>query len=209
MNEGWYRVKPAAQRALRPLVDACVSRGVRADQVTLAAIPVAALGGLCLALSDSVAPLLLAVPILATARLVLNLVDGQVARRTGTTHPMGEVLNEVGDRLSDILFVGGLAFVAAVGPLLAASAVIASVLASYAGIAARAVGLPRQYGGVMSKPARMLVLAVAAPLAFALDAAWPLQVGAWLILAGALVTLVQRLLATRAAVIDGATRDRP
>lgn len=210
MNAGWYRVKPAAQRALHPLVDACVSRGVSADQLTLAAIPVAALGGLCLALSDSFTALLLAVPVLALLRLGLNLVDGQVARRTGTTHPIGEVLNEVGDRLSDILFVGGLAFVAAVGPLLAACAVVASVLASYVGITARAVGLPRQYGGVMSKPARMLVLAVAAPLTFGLDAAWPLQLGAWLILAGALVTLVQRLVATRAAAVDGAAKgDRP
>jgi CDP-diacylglycerol--glycerol-3-phosphate 3-phosphatidyltransferase len=209
VNAGWYRVKPAAQRALRPLVDGCVSRGVSADRVTLAAIPVAALGGLCLALADSFVALLLAVPFLAVLRLIMNLADGQVARRTGTTHPMGEVLNEVGDRVSDVLFIGGLAFVAAVGPLLAGSAVVASVLASYAGIAARAVGLPRQYGGVMSKPARMLVLAVAAPLAFALDAAWPLQVGAWLILAGALVTLVQRLLATRAASADVAKGDRP
>jgi phosphatidylglycerophosphate synthase len=76
-----------------------------------------ALGGLCRALADSFVALLLAVPFLAVLRLIMNLVDGQMARRTGTTHPMGEVLNEVGDHLSDILFVGGLAFVAAVAPL--------------------------------------------------------------------------------------------
>jgi len=68
------------------------------------------------------------------------------------------------------------------------------------------ITLRRQFGGDLD---RMLVLAVAAPLAFALDAAWPLQVGAWLILAGALVTLVQRLLATRAASADVPKGDRP
>jgi len=203
MSAGLYRMKPAAQRMIRPLVDACVSRGVSADALTLAAIPAAALGGLCLALSDGAPVLLLAVPFLAALRLILNLIDGQVARQTGTTHPLGEVLNELGDRISDVLFIGGLAFVAAVGPALALSAVIAALLASYAGIVARAVGAPRQYRGVMSKPGRMIVLAVAAPLAFVLAADWPLRAAAWIILVGALLTLLQRFLVTRVMLEHG------
>ena len=197
VNEGLYRTKPAAQRWVSPLVDLCVRRGVSADAVTLAAVPVAALGGICLALSDGWPLLLLAVPFLAATRLILNLIDGQVARRTGATHAWGEVLNELGDRVADVLFIGGLAFVAAVGPGLALSAVVAALLASYAGVVARATGAPRQYGGVMSKPGRMITLAVAAPLTLVIDADWPLRVGAWLILAGSLVTLAQRLRSTR------------
>jgi len=197
---GLYRVKPEAQRLLRPIVGALVSRGVSADGVTLAAIPVAAFGGLCLALSDTWPVLLLAVPVLAALRLVLNLLDGQVARQTGTTHAMGEVLNEIGDRVSDILFIGGLAFVAAVGPALGFAAVIAALLASYAGVTASVVGAGRQYGGVMSKPGRMITLAVMGPLAYMLDASWPLVAAAWLITVGGLMTLAQRLWATRRAL---------
>jgi CDP-diacylglycerol--glycerol-3-phosphate 3-phosphatidyltransferase len=208
VNDGLYRIKPAAQRMVRPLIDVCVSRGVSADSLTLAAIPVAALGGLCLAVSDTLSVLLLAVPFVAGTRLILNLIDGQVARRTGTTHAMGEVFNEVGDRISDILFIGGLAFVAAVGPLLALAAVVAAQLSSYAGVSARAVGVPRQYGGVMSKPGRMIVLAVSAPLAFILGTDWPLVAGAWLVLAGSLVTLAQRIRATHRLVADNAGSDR-
>ncbi len=200
---GLYRMKPAAQRLVRPLVDASLSLGVSADVLTLAAIPVAALGGLCLALSDGAPVLLLLVPFLAALRLILNLVDGQVARQTGTAHPMGEVLNELGDRIADVLFIGGLAFVPEVGPLLALSAAIAALLASYVGITSRAVGASRQYAGVMSKPGRMIVLAGAAPLAFVVAAAWPLVIAAWLILGGALLTLVQRILVTRSAVEGG------
>mgnify|MGYP001812058575 FL=1 len=196
MYEGLYRIKPAAQRLVDPLVDGCVARGISADALTLAAMPVAALGGLCLALSEALPVALLAVPLLAAARLVLNLIDGQVARRSGTEHPWGEVLNELGDRVADVLFIAGLAFVAAVGPLLALSAVIAALLASYAGVVARATGAPRGYGGVMSKPGRMIVLAVAAPLAFVVGAGWPLVAGAWIILLGSLVTLAQRLRST-------------
>lgn len=213
MNEGLYRTKPAAQRLIEPLVDACVAHGVSADALTVAAVPVAALGGICLALSDGLPVLLLGVPLLAGARLVLNLIDGQVARRTGTTHLWGEVLNELGDRVADTLFIGGLAFVPAVGPLLALSAVIAALLASYAGVVARATGAPRGYGGVMSKPGRMIALAVAAPLAFILGQEWPLLGAAWLILAGSLVTLAQRLRTARRwharEPRDEATGDEP
>ena len=55
---GLYRMKPAAQRLVRPLVELSVSRGVGADVLTLAAVPVAAAGGLCLALSDILPALL-------------------------------------------------------------------------------------------------------------------------------------------------------
>lgn len=202
MNEGLYRTKPAGQRLVAPLVEACLSRGISADVVTLAAIPVAAMGGICLALSDGAPVLLLAVPFLAAARLVLNLIDGQVARRSGSAHPWGEVLNEMGDRIADVLFIGGLAFVAAVGPLLALAGVVAGLLASYAGITARAAGVTRQYGGIMSKPGRMVALAVGAPVAFLLDEGWPLLVAAWVILVGSLLTLAERLRSTHRALAD-------
>ena len=206
---GLYRMKPAAQRLVRPLVEASVSRGVSADVLTLAAVPVAVAGGLCLALSDALPALLLLVPILATLRLVLNLVDGQVARATRTSHPMGEMWNELGDRLADVLFIGGLAYVPEVGPLLALSAAMAAVLASYVGITARAIAAPRAYGGVMSKPGRMFVLAVAAPVAFVIAGTWPLVLAAWLILAGSVLTLVQRLRATQDALTADPKGEQP
>ena len=193
---GWYRMKPAWQRLFRPLVDRLVARRVSADLLTFAAVPVAALAGLCLALSYALPPLLLLVPLLAGARLILNLLDGQVARVGGTARPMGEVGNELADRLGDVLAIGGLAFVAGVGALPAGAAVAAALLASYAGIAARAVGAPRQYWGGMSKPARMIALAIAAPLALVLHDAWPLLAAAVLIAAGGLVTMIQRIRAT-------------
>jgi phosphatidylglycerophosphate synthase len=109
---------------------------------------------------------------------------------------MGEVWNELADRVADVVMIGALAFVAAVGPLLAGAATVAALLASYVGITSRAVGAPRQYGGVMSKPGRMIVLATAAPLALLLADGRPLMLGALVIAGGALVTSVQRLVAT-------------
>jgi phosphatidylglycerophosphate synthase len=195
-QQGLYRLKPASQRLVEPLADALAARRVSPDVLSLVAILVAALGGACLARSPSVPGLLLVVPVAAAIRLVLNLLDGMVARRLaagGPGRPIGELWNELGDRLGDLLFIGGLALVPDVGPWLGLSAVIAALLASYAGITARAAGGRRQYGGVMSKPGRMIVLAVAAPLAFLSgDARW-LVGAATVLLVGGLLTLVQRL----------------
>jgi phosphatidylglycerophosphate synthase len=194
---GLYRLKPASQRLVGPIADRLAARRVSPDLITWLGVPVAAAGGACLAFSPDRPALLLVVPVLAALRLALNLLDGMVARRTARTHPMGEMWNELGDRLADLLFIGGLAWVPGVGPWLAFPAVIAALLASYVGITSRAAGGSRQYGGVMSKPGRMGVLAIAAPVALLAGSEAPLAAAAVVIGAGALVTVVQRLLDAR------------
>jgi phosphatidylglycerophosphate synthase len=199
MNQrGLYRLKPASQAVVRPLERLAIRSGLSADALTFLAVPVAAVGGACLALSGEIPWLLLAVPLLAALRLTLNLLDGMVARSTGSMHPMGEMWNELGDRLADTLFIGGLAFAPGVDARLILAAVAAALLSSYAGIISRAAGASRQYGGVMSKPGRMVTLAIAAPVAlFTGESAW-LTVAAIVILVGSLITLGQRVVAAKA-----------
>lgn len=195
--QGLYRLKPLSQRVVAPAADWLVRRRVSADLVTWLAVPVGAAGGIALAASESLPWLLWVVPVAAGIRLALNLLDGMVARATGSAHPLGEVWNELADRLADVLFICGLAFHAAIDPRLPLIAAVAAVLASYVGITAKAAGGRRQYGGVMSKPGRMGVLAISAPVAYVTGDAWWLVLGSWVILVGAILTLVQRVLAAR------------
>jgi phosphatidylglycerophosphate synthase len=168
------------------------------DLLSALAVLVAGIGGACLALAQVAAALLLAVPFLAALRLALNVLDGAVARRLAVSRPMGEMWNELGDRMCDVLFIGGLVFHPAVDARLVLAAVVAALLASYAGITARAAGGSRQYTGLMSKPGRMVVLAVAAPLAFITGDHRLWLNGALVVIAlGGLLTLVQRLIAAR------------
>jgi phosphatidylglycerophosphate synthase len=192
-----YGLKPASQRLVRPIEDRLVAANVSPDALTATAIVVAAAGGACLALAERLPTLLLAVPFLAAIRLVLNILDGTVARRTGRAGPIGELWNELGDRVADVLFIGGLAFHPGVDPRLALGAVIGALLASYAGITTRAAGGRRLYAGVMSKPGRMIVLAIAAPIAFLTSDSRALVVAAAIIALGTLVTLGQRIAAAR------------
>jgi phosphatidylglycerophosphate synthase len=189
-----YRLKPASARLVQPLEDRLVAAGVSPDAISASAIVLAAAGGACLALSDRVPWLLLIVPIVAAARLIANILDGSVARRIGVARPIGEIWNELGDRVADVLFIGGLALIPSVDPRLALGAVIAALVASYAGLATRAAGGHRLYVGVMAKPGRMIVLAIAAPAAFITGDGRLLAAAAVVILVGSLVTLGQRLL---------------
>jgi len=145
---------------LEPVIDGLSRRGVSPDVLTLSAIPVGLAGAACLLLSPAVPGLLLAIPLLASARLLLNILDGAVARRTGRIHPRGELYNELGDRLTDIAFLAPVAFLPGADSMLVLFGVIGAVFASFAGLAPRAAGGERIYRGVLSKPGRMALLAV-------------------------------------------------
>jgi CDP-diacylglycerol--glycerol-3-phosphate 3-phosphatidyltransferase len=187
-----YASKGAINARLAPLAGRLIGAGVSADAVTLAALPVAVAGAVCLLLSPGAPALLAIVPVLCALRLLLNLLDGQIARRTGAAHPRGELYNEIGDRLADILFLTPVAFLPGAQPETVLLGVLTSVVASYAGITARGAGGERIYRGILSKPGRMALLSA---FCIAVLIGGP---GAWwafgpLLLVGAGLTLIERL----------------
>ena len=191
-----YATKGAVNARLVPLVDWLAKAGVTPDMVTLAAVPVAVLGGACLLLSPSVPALLIVVPLLVVLRLVLNLIDGNMARRTGKIHPRGELYNELGDRLADIAFLAPVAFLPGASPQIVLLGVLVGVMASYVGITARAAGGERIYRGILSKPGRMALLVACSLWAFV---AGPADTTAWaafgpVLLVGTALTLFERIL---------------
>lgn len=193
---GTYAIKPRFQRSLRPIEDVLVERGIHPDAITLAALGLSVGGGLAFTVSGSHPALLLAAPIVAIGRTALNALDGLVAKRTGTARPRGEVLNEFSDRLADVALLGGIAVSGLVDGRLAAATIVAVLLSSYLGVLSKAAGGPRQYGGVMGKADRMILLAVAGPVAALTDAHAVITAFVAMVLAGAAITVGQRGVAT-------------
>jgi CDP-diacylglycerol--glycerol-3-phosphate 3-phosphatidyltransferase len=191
MTVDWYASKRSIVARLDPLVRALAARGVAPDAVTLSALPIAAVGGAALALSPSAPVLLVLVPIAAGLRLVTNLLDGALARATGRSQPRGELLNEVTDRLADVLLLAPAAIVPGAQPGLVLLGVAGAILASFIGLSAKAAGGERLYGGVLSKPGRMALLSVVSIVALvAGSGAW-----AWfgpLLVAGTALTAAER-----------------
>ncbi len=187
-----YAGKGALLAALAPLVERLARMGVLPDTLTLAAIPVALGAGVCLLLSPAAPALLLIVPLLAAARIILNLLDGALARRLAVSHPRGELLNELGDRVADVAFLAPVAVLPGADTVVVLGGVIGALLASYAGLASRAAGGERVYRGILSKPGRMALLSVAALGAFAIGpVAW--SVFGPVLLVGVTLTLLERL----------------
>lgn len=179
-------------RGLQPVVERLERSGVSPDAITLAAIAIAVVGGVLLLISPMAPVALLGIPVLAALRLMLNLLDGALARRTGRTHPRGELYNELGDRLADIAFLVPVAFLPGADQTTVLLGVIGAILASFAGVVPRAAGADRIHRGILSKPGRMALLGAFAIAAFVVGAqAW----GAFgpLLLCGTILTAVERI----------------
>jgi CDP-diacylglycerol--glycerol-3-phosphate 3-phosphatidyltransferase len=199
---GLYALKPWYTRRLTPILDAAVTRNVSPDAFTAAGVAAAGAAGVAVAFGCwPLAALFLALR-LAGANL-----DGAVARARGVSRPWGFVLNELGDRTSDLLTFAGLAVWAARqnGPgmhwlswpvIQVLAAALAATLPTFASLAAAAAGATRRNGGPLGKTERCLFVALAT--------AFPVIMPVILtqLVNGSILTTVLRLRAARRELAD-------
>ncbi len=150
------------RRASRWAVEACRRLGIHPDAVSYASIVASAGAAACFWRSGSAPALLVPAVLLCYVRLWLNMLDGMVALATGVASRRGEILNDLPDRVSDVLVFVGVAHSGWCHPLGAYWVAIAALLVAYVGVLAQAVGVGREFGGTMSKPWRMVALHVGA-----------------------------------------------
>jgi len=149
-----YDLKPAFQRLLRPLCRSLVSVGVTANQVTVAAMLLSFVTGACiLGWPEARWPLLL-VPGMLFLRMALNAIDGMIAREHDMQTPLGAILNELGDVLSDAAIYLPLAVVPAFRAELVVGVVLLSVISEMTGVLGAQIGASRRYDGPMGKSDR-------------------------------------------------------
>jgi phosphatidylglycerophosphate synthase len=200
------------RRTAEPAVRLCVGREIHADVVSVTSAIAAALAGELFILSRHWPWLLLIAPLLCYARLWLNMLDGMVALASGTASPRGEIFNELPDRVSDIVIFVGVAHSGWCHPLLGYWAAIAALMTAYAGTLGQAVAGRREFGGMMAKPFRMVMLHAGAWGTWLLIVTGSaLSIGGlklldWtcaLIIAGCVQTVIVRLLTTMRRLRDG------
>ncbi|WP_366179992.1 CDP-alcohol phosphatidyltransferase family protein [Actinomyces timonensis] len=183
-----YGLKHWYTRRLTFLINASVRHGISPDTWTLVGVIAGALGAGAIALGWwPLAFLLLA------ARLGGANLDGAVARARGVSRPFGFVLNEIGDRASDLLMMAGLVGLgvrigaprATIVALLIAA--LAATLPTFISLSAAGAGAPRLNGGPLGKTERCLIAVVASAVP-----SWLAPV-AWLLIAGSILTAGARL----------------
>lgn len=199
--------RPIAARDLgasRVVARWLAARGVSANAISVAGMVAGLAAGVAFAgtilLPDHARLLWLAGAACIQLRLLANMFDGMVAIETRTTSRVGELYNEVPDRVSDTATLIGLGQAALSSPALGYQAAVVALFVSYVRVMGKAAGASHDFCGPMAKQHRMFVATVAAVWCGVVPVAWqtlgPLGVPGWtlaLIVALGLVTAVRRL----------------
>jgi phosphatidylglycerophosphate synthase len=140
----------------------CVRLNIHPDAISYASVVAAAIAALCFWKSGFQPWLLFVAPLFCYLRLWFNMLDGMVALASAKASWRGEILNDLPDRVSDVLIFAGVAHSGWMNPFLGYWAAIFALLTAYVGMFGQAVGVQREFSGVMSKPWRMVALHVGA-----------------------------------------------
>jgi phosphatidylglycerophosphate synthase len=157
----------AFRRTAEGATQLCVRCRVHPDAVSYFSILAALAAAICFWKSDQSPWLLIVAPLFCYLRLWFNMLDGMVALAASKASPRGEILNDLPDRVSDIVIFAGVAHSGLMNPFIGYWAAIFAVLTAYVGLFGQAVGVQREFGGMMSKPWRMVALHLGAWLTFA------------------------------------------
>ena len=213
-NEGGVERRPMKIRD-RPFFTrsaaALARAGVTPNAISTMGLVVGILGGLALAStawpeSDTVRRVLwFVVAAVVPLRGVFNILDGVVAVNENIASPVGELYNEVPDRVSDIAVLIGAGYAAGGEPVLGLGAAVLAVFVAYVRAQARVGGAAQDYCGPMAKPGRIFLVTLTSlwlavtpaswQLAWGPDGSWGLMAAALVVtMIGCVITAVRRLL---------------
>src|SRR6266581_8532886 len=140
----------------------------------------------------------------AQLRLTANMLDGMVALKSGRASKVGELYNEIPDRVSDAAVFIGAGFAWGGNVTLGYIATILAIFTAYIRAAGKIAGAPNEFCGPMAKQHRMLVITIACLYSAAVPRSWQMlhfdnfefgamSLGLGLIIAGCLGTVARRL----------------
>lgn len=189
------RLRPLADRGLSPWVAAAARLGLTPNGVSLIAFAVAVAGAGAFVLAGEEPLYYVAGGLLIGLSGWLDLVDGALARKLDVASAKGDLLDHVLDRYADIVMIAGLA--AGIERYAIGLAAVTGVLmTSYLGTQIQAVGLGREYGGLIGRADRMVLIGLAAGATAAYpDSIESLTIVGWLLVFFAIVghlTALQR-----------------
>ena len=196
--------RPVVAKVIAPAVRGLARAGVTPDMVTIAGTLGAVAGAVVLFGTGH----LFWGTVAVTFCVLLDLLDGALARARGGGSVFGAVLDSTGDRAADAAVFASLAWwFSGAGDnrllvLLALVCLVLGVLTSYIQARAEGVGLSCDVG-IVERLERLLLVLFGTGLT-GLGVPYALHVGLWVLLAGSAVTVVQRILVVRRSAAGAA-----
>lgn len=157
-----YKLKPAFQRLLTPLMRGLRRFGVTPNHLSFLAIVLSGFMGYALWKSTATNWYLLLVPLGLLLRMALNAMDGMMATQFDLKTTWGEILNEFGDMISDIFIILPMFALPGIEWWMAVVFTLLALLNESAGILAKAISGTRRYDGPMGKSDRALFVSLLA-----------------------------------------------
>ena len=129
-------------------------------------------------------------------RLLANLYDGMVAVLRKIASPVGELFNEVPDRVSDAATLIGFGYAAGSDLVFGFVATIFAIFLAYLRAQGKVAGAHQEFCGPMAKQQRMATATIAAIACAVIPGAsdWQIPMFAlWVIIFGSIITIIRRL----------------
>jgi len=185
-----------------------IARNVSANAVSVSSMGFAAVAALCLvetrtATGSAVRILFVLAALFVQLRLLANLLDGMIAVGSRRASPVGEIYNEVPDRVADVLILVGAGLALGGIPTLGYLAALVAVFTAYVRALGNSAGVRALFVGPMAKPQRMATITGACVYCACVPATWPGGVSAGghgaiafaliVVVAGGILTALRRL----------------
>jgi len=140
-------------RILNPIALALYRRGVSANQLSALSLVSAGVAGVAFYAQ------LLALAILAIAcNALFDALDGCLARSSNSESLKGDLIDHVVDRYADIFIFGGITLGGYVAWQIGLLAIVGVLMTSYLGTQAQALGVGRNYQGLLGRADRLVLL---------------------------------------------------
>lgn len=152
-----YNLKPAFQNFLRPFSNRLWKWGVTPNQVTISAVVLSLIVGILITCYPLAHMPMLLVPLVLLLRMILNAIDGMLAREHHMQSKLGVFLNELGDVFSDTVIFLPFSLIPGISSSLIIGIVILSIISEMSGVVALQVGVKRRYDGPMGKSDRAFI----------------------------------------------------
>ena len=161
-----YNIKPKFQAFLRPVLKLLHKMGVTANQITISSLVLSLIIGLLFWFADAYHLFFLALPIGLFLRMALNALDGMMARTYNQQSKKGELLNELGDVVSDLFIYFPLLKFEQSNLYLIVIFISLSIVNEFSGLLGKVISGQRRYEGPMGKSDRAFVMGLYGLLAF-------------------------------------------
>ena len=155
-----YKLKPKFQKLLQPLLLLLKRMGVSPNHITVFTIVFSIIIGyiLFLGIQDRFWFLIVAVGLLL--RMMLNALDGMMAKQFNLQSKLGEILNEIGDVISDIAIYFPFIYFESIKSEYVIIFIFLSIINEFCGVLAKLISGTRRYDGPMGKSDRAFLVGV-------------------------------------------------